>query len=270
VRGKSAFWVIKKWAPQHLDSFKSIYSLEYLDKLTSFYEESAEKQEKAYELPSDFRLIAELAETGKLYEPDHRAVFKYLLERQVAVSDMWRYKIGVSSEQGYRRRVLFPSFDKEGKAEFCLSRTINPSAKRKYENHGKKSSQIVYDEIHVDFSKPVYLFEGVFDLLASGTNGTALLGSILPRNSKLFYMLAIERPPVILCLDPDAKLKEVKIAKLLYEFGIEVKVTPTLTGLDPGSMPKKELALALEQARPFSWNDTFYHKINSLKPGSVL
>ena len=141
---------------------------------------------------------------------------------------------------------------------------------RTYKNYGAKTSKIIYDEIHVDFQQVVYLFEGVFDLIRSGMNGTVLMGSNLPISGKLFGKLAIERPPVVLCLDSDAKDKATHIASNLSKFGVDVKVSTIPQGKDPGSMDTDMLKKYLQNSRPFSWNDPLIQKIKRIKSGTIL
>ena len=267
LRGKSSIWIAKRWSPGSVDRLAEVY---HLDRGTPLRGDECETPEEAYTLPEDFRLIAPMVESGQTRDPAVRSVLAYLINRGLTVRDMWRYKVGISSATGYRGSALFPSFSPVGEVEFCLARTTDPDAFRKYKNHGAKSSKIIYDEIHVDFQDTVHLFEGVFDLVRSRLNGTALLGSSLPTSGKLFERLAVERPPVVLCLDADVQSKSSFIANKLAQFGVDVKVASLPEGKDPGSMEQHELLEAIQAAKPFTWNDPLLSKIKNIRSGTIL
>lgn len=267
LRGKSSIWIAKKYSPTSVERLAEVYQL---GRGISHRGDEDEAPEEVYSLPDDFKLIAPMVESGQTRDPALRSIISYLTKRGLSIKDMWRYKVGISSAAGYRGSVLFPSFNPEGDAEFCLARTTNPDAFRKYKNHGAKSSKIIYDEIHVDFQDTVHLFEGVFDLIRSGLNGTALLGSSLASSGKLFERLAVEQPAVVLCLDADVQSKASFIANKLAQFGVDVKVASLPEGKDPGSMDKYRLLEAIQAAKPFSWNDPLLSKIKNIRSGTIL
>lgn len=266
LKGRNAGYVIRKYKPDLLEQFLTIYDVKLNNDLTT-----QNNIQSSYQLPEDFQLIADLVERGALLEPDTAAVLRYLKSRQIDISQMWRYKIGVSNEPGYRRSALFPSFDIDGNVTFCQSRKIWDDGKSpKYKNHGAKSKEIIFDEIHLLTDERVHIFEGVFDLIRAGVNGTCLLGSFLSTDGALFKRLASDRPPVTLCLDNDAEDKAIKIGKVLLEFGIDVSMAILPNKADPGSMPKDQLLEKLANAQPLLWKNKMLSKIATIRSGTFL
>ena len=82
------------------------------------------------------------------------------------------------------------------------------------------NNALFYFENQIDFSEPLILCEGVFDAMVAG-NAIPLLGSSLRDSSKLLQEIIKHDTPIYLAMDPDAKEKEQKIAKLLiFHFGL--------------------------------------------------
>jgi DNA primase len=216
-----------------------------------------------FSLPKDFRLLAELIET-KQNKFKHNRIISFLKTRKVSIEDLWYYKIGVSDEPDYRDRIVFPSFDENGKCDYCLTRKLYDS-NYKYNNLGKKPSEIIYNEFNCDFTKHLYIFEGVFDLIRANVNGTCLLGSYLTEKSKLFHKILFNNTSVTICLDGDALDKSIKICDLLYKHGIDVNIIELENGLDPGSIEKEDLELILKQKKRFNKLDYLLNKIKNIK-----
>lgn len=266
LKGKTVSYVLKRFKPN--------MRAEYLEKfegrsyLHDDFDLPEEPPEEKLELPPDFRLAAEVEQASRAL-PDEVAVLKYLQARGVTVSDMWRHRIGISTISRWKRQAIFPSFDAEGELEFAVCRKID-DVKYKYTNHGKKPSEIVFDEIFVDLTRPVTIFEGVFDFMRAGINGTCLLGSYVGQNSKLFRSIIAASCDVTLCLDADAADKAIKIAKPMAEYGVNVKIAELPDGTDPGSLPREQLLDCIAAAKPYTWRDGFLDKISRIKTGTLL
>ena len=74
--------------------------------------------------------------------------------------------------------------------------------------------------------------------------------------------------PVILCFDEDAKDKTQKIAKMLHEYCVPVKLTQHV-GKDFGDMSKEEVNYWLKEAKPFNNVDRISYLIKNIKSGSM-
>ena len=138
-----------------------------------------------------------------------------------------------------------------------------PNSYIRYQHVGEKSNFILGENL-INWNSPVYLVEGLWDLVIGGPNSIALLGSTLPYGSRIEYLLAQKSPKVFVCLDKDAQDKAWKIAKNLYEMGIDVSVLEP-PGKDPGDakMPIREWS---KTAKPkgWSWENSILEKLNSI------
>ena len=83
---------------------------------------------------------------------------------------------------------------------------------------------MVFNEIDVDWSKPLLIAEGPLDLVKVKMNKTCLLGSTLNPDSLLFQRIVENQTPVILILDEDAKKKALRIAETLANYSISVRL----------------------------------------------
>jgi hypothetical protein len=71
--------------------------------------------------------------------------------------------------------------------------------------------------------------------------------------------------PVVLALDGDMWNKKTpKIAKLLQQYDVDVKIVDTREIKDPGSSNKKEFKNLLERAITPTWENLFFDKLNSI------
>lgn len=216
-----------------------------------------EKEPEKLKLPKDFRLIV----TASPRDPDILAIKRYLmLDRKLSEDDLWYYKIGYSNQSKWLRRAIIPSFDKSGELNHYVGRAVDKRRKPKYETPEGDRHQVIFNELHVDWSRQVILCEGVFDLIKCGDNAVPLLGSDLNEESALFNAIIAHNTPVALALDADMRLKKTpRIAQRLMDYNVDVVIVPVQT--DPGDMSKKEFREALKAAQPFDWHQAFFDRL---------
>ena len=109
---------------------------------------------------------------------------------------------------------------------------------------------IVFNELWIDWHKPITIVEGVFDAIKAGPNSIPLLGSTLRENSVLFQEIVKNDPPVYLALDRDAQSKARHIAQRLMEYGIELYKIDLKGYNDVGEMTREEFSELQRQASP--------------------
>ena len=184
--------------------------------------------------------------------------------------DMWYFKFGVSVFNGFRRRVIFPSYDAEGNLNFYTGRDIDGDRFPKYLNAPVDKKEMVFNDLFIDWDKEVALVEGPFDLVKCNDNATCLLGSFLARDSLLFQKIIEHKTPILLALDPDARLKTIKIARSLLEYDVPVRMLDHGEYDDVGDMTKQEFLRRRQDAKP--WNNTqgLLAKIQNMSLGSIL
>ena len=270
--GKSHCWVcgfktgsIKKVLTLTGNSSKNIYAKKVYNKKDSTTSEDAE--EASLELPDN---LVPIFSKSKIRDPDFKAVIKYLASRGLSGKDMTRYRVMTGRTGKFKRTVFFPSFDAVGDLNFYVARTIDEGAFRKYINANVKKKEIIFNEIDVDWASELILVEGVFDAIKVNKNVVPLLGSDMSASHKLFKMIVRNKTPVTLCLDPDAILKQNKIARMLTSYQIKVQ-TVNITGYeDVGSMTKKQFAEIYNKRKDWVNSDLLFSKINQIRSGSLI
>ena len=150
------------------------------------------------ELPKDYGFVF----SGESISA--RNAMYYLRSRDIDFRVIRELYLGVSEE--YPGRVIIPSFDRDFKLNFFTARSVDGS-NPKYKNP-ERSKDIVFNERLLDFSRPLVIVEGPFDMMkVRGVypNTTCLLGSALSTKSALFQRIVEAKTPVVLSLDNNAK-----------------------------------------------------------------
>lgn len=212
--------------------------------LVSEAEDNAFKsqQEACLDLPRNFQLLAPWL--GKLDEAPYyiRQAVGYLRGRGLTEREFWYFKLGITvSDTSYMNRIIVPSHDADGNLNFFTGRSFKPGTRQKYLNPGAHREGIVFNELNVDWSEPLTLVEGPFDLMKVNDNATCLLGKDLTKDYVLFQKITQHKTPTTVCLDSDAVRAGLKIAKLLYEYDVPVKVLELPPGVkDPGECSRDQ------------------------------
>tara|TARA_R110000744_G_scaffold9052_3_gene29448 strand:+ start:2118 stop:3041 length:924 start_codon:yes stop_codon:yes gene_type:complete len=152
-------------------------------------------------------------------KPRFYPAINYLNARGITEDDFIKYNIHYSIKD---ERVLFPSYDLEQNLNYHLARSIDPEMKFKYANAKVRHTDIIFNEHLINWSKTLFLVEGVFDAIACRQNATPLLGSFLSVRSLLFKKIVAHQTPIVLALDPDAEKKMFKCAKNLITLNTNI------------------------------------------------
>ena len=265
LKGKSLGYLFKQYAPRLQDELRDLGafggSIGHADK------EDAPEEPQALTIPEGFVLLANNAHSQ---DPDVKDSVRYCYSRGLSLGDLWYYKLGTYKTGKFRRRVMFPSFSAEGELNYFTARSIDPVVSMKYINSKVSKSDIIFNEINIDWKSPITLVEGPFDLTKTTGNATCLLGSSLSKDCLLFKQLVRHGTPVTLALDPDARKKSHNIAKLLSSYGIEVMTVDVPSDRDVGDMTKKEYDALIATASPWQASDRLLHLISNLRSGSII
>jgi transcription elongation factor Elf1 len=204
-------------------------------------EEETEEIVKEVELPKEFIFLGNKQLPISSIEPR-----LFLKGRGVFLRDILKWKIGYCSVGKYAGRIIFPSFDLDGRCNFFVSRTYRRD-KEKYIN-SEVSKDIIFNEMYVDWEKPVSIVEGVLDAI-SAKNAVPLLGSSLSTDSKLMGKLTETKLPVYVCLDLDAERKENRIIKNLMELGVDVRKVEIAPHKDVNELGAEGYTIRRQNAR---------------------
>ena len=254
-KARSLLPLIKKYGSNsQLATYKELTGIGKSDLVTA-----VEEEKKKIELPIDFCMLV-LADRS---DPDVKAAWRYIESRGLCENDAWYFKFCVSNEHRWKRRIIMPSFDVDGKLNYFAARAIDDTRKPKYDNPDVDKNPIIFNEINVDWSKRLVLVEGPFDLVKCPENSTTLLGSDLDERHELFNKILMNNTPVALALDGDMWHKKTpKIVKKLQEYNIDVLVVDVRPWGDPGNMSKSDVKDAVANAKELSWSDRFVDKLN--------
>lgn len=223
-------------------------------------------QEQKIELPSDFQLLALSSPRNK----DALDCLKYLVGRGLTSDDCWFYKFGMSSLWPWQRKIIFPSFDVEGRLNYYQGRAVDDVPKyKRYKTVDADKTKVIFNEINVDWSQRLVLCEGPFDYVKCGQNSTPLLGNTINEDSLLFYKIVMNSTPVALALDSDMKKRTSLLVKKFEEYNIDVVVVDLGSHKDPGEMSKEEFAEALSRAEKPTWRSMFLSKLNDARHVSM-
>jgi DNA primase len=175
--------------------------------------------------------------TGKTPSVASQIALNYLSKRGITRDDILKWKIGYCPDGEYAGRVVVPSFNENGYANYFIARSYGQAWPR-YKNP-PASRDIIFNELYVNWDEDIIIVEGVFDAIKAG-NAIPLLGSTLRENSALFQAIVKSGNRVFLALDEDASKKARSIARLLLKYGVEVGQIDTSGVEDVGEMTKEE------------------------------
>lgn len=265
LKGKNLSYLFKTYAPRLQDELRDVgFSVGSSGRTEA---ESEPEEVQSVTIPSGFILLANSINST---DPDVKDCIRYCYSRGLTLSDLWYFKLGTCKTGKFRRRVIFPSFDAEGELNYFTARTIDPVTVMKYLNSKVSKSEIIFNEINIDWKSELVLVEGPFDLTKTTGNATCLLGSSLSKDCILFKQIVRHQTPVVLALDPDARKKSHTIAKLMTQYGISVRTVDVPAGTDIGDMSKKQYDQLMATAAPWRSSDRLLHLISNIKSGSII
>jgi len=262
IKGKTLSHILRKYFTIDIASFyESSFNIS-----TSFSNTSAE-EEKRLEIPQGFMLLADHLSSR---DPDVRATISYCKKRGLGERAFWRFKLGTTSSGRFRRRVIIPSFDDSGDLNYFVARSIDEHVKPKYVNSPVKKTEIIFNELDIDWSSEITIVEGPFDLVKCGDNATCLLGSEIGKNSLLFKRIISNKTPVLLALDRDMIAKQARIAQKLEAYCCTVRLLDLKHFSDVGEMTPAEFQKSKITANKFNDESHLIWKIREIESGSLI
>ena len=223
-----------------------------LEDFTNLFVEKHREEEKPLRLPIEFVSLC----SDKLDENARRPL-EYLIDRNITENDIYKWKIGFCPTGDYRNRIIIPSYSSNGKLNYFVGRDYSNRANYPYWN-SKRSKNIVFNDLGINWSRPVTIVEGVFDAMKCD-NAVPILGKTLMSSSVLFEKILENKNPVYIGLDIDAEDASARIINKLTDYGVEVRKIEINPYKDLGEMPKEEIKLRKETARRIE-NRTDYLK----------
>ena len=256
--GKSIYYLIKRFGnysqKQQWQSFENHVEISEFDNI--FEKKVEEEQIQRIRLPKEYICLAK-----KNLPLDSRMAMNYLKERKIFKEDILRWKIGYCTDGEYRNRIIIPSFNRDGYCDYFVARSYTKDW-LKYKNP-PASKNIIFNELMVNWNKPVTLVEGAFDAI-NAENSIPLLGSTLSVYSRLFKAILTHSKRVYVALDKDAEKKALNIVNALISHGVEVYKIDTFDYEDVGEMTKEEFESRKDAATLFDSSALLLQKISQI------
>ena len=166
-----------------------------------------EKRKDKLRLPQGFTLFKD----SSLVYPVRRQAYNYLKQRGITDDIIEKYGIGFCDSGTFSGRIIVPSYDSKDELTYFIARSWDPNTRAKYKNPEAEKDIIIFNESLIDWSKDIYLCEGVFDSFFL-PNSIAMLGKHM---SELLLNTLYEKAKgnIIIAIDGDAY----KDAIRLYE-----------------------------------------------------
>ena len=242
-------------------SYASIYS-EYED-----YEDDDEKEYVAVKLPEEMVLFSQM----DALNTEHFEAYNYLINvRMISRDIILRYRLGFCTNGKYEKRIIIPSYDKNGDVNYFVGRNYDIANKKKhpYDNPRSDKDKIIFNEGFVNWDSTVYLVEGAFEMLSFPVNIIPMLGKTI--STTLFYKLKELKPNVVVLLDPDAHKNAIELYYTLHDIYVDceerVKIVKIPYEKDMDELRKKrgidEVIKSLRGARGLTVDDYFSIKLS--------
>jgi len=256
--GKNLYYLIKRFGnysqKQQWQSFENHVEISDFDNI--FEKKTEEEQIQRIKLPKEYICLAK-----KNLPLDSKMAMDYLKERKIFKEDILRWKIGYCTDGEYRNRIIIPSFNRDGYCDYFVARSYTKDW-LKYKNP-PASKNIIFNELVVDWDKPITLVEGIFDAM-NAENSIPLLGSTLSVHSRLFKAILTHSKRVYVALDKDAEKKALSIVYALISHGVEVYKIDTSDYEDVGEMTKEEFESRKDAATLFDSSALLIQKISQI------
>ena len=183
----------------------------------------------------------------------------YARQRKISRNDIVKYNIGYCDNGRYANSLVIPSYDKNGKINYFVSRSFEKDPVRKYNTPRCNKNEIIGLEYFINWNTPIILCEGMFDALAIKRNAIPLFGKTIPQ-ALMMKLVENNVKTIYIALDDDALKDALKHAEKLLNLGKEVYLVE-LEGKDPSDMGFEEFTKLLHKATQLTFGDLFAKKI---------
>jgi DNA primase len=184
--------LIKKYGlPRHLKRYQLLKPDE---------EQTSHIYKKVMVLPKEYIQLSDVSNGFKLTH-HYKQVINYLKGRNINDELIKKHKIGFCYNGNYSNMVIIPSYNIDNELNYFIARSYLSKTKIKYKNPEAQKETIIWNEHFIDWSKKVYLVEGVFDSIFL-PNSIPMLGKYL--SDLLFNKLYDKSESITIILDGDA------------------------------------------------------------------
>ena len=193
---------------------------------------------------------------------DYGLAMSYLNKRNVSMDEIIRYNIGFCEHGQYEKRILIPSYDKDGNVNFFAARSYVESF-YKY-MLPPWSKDIIGFELFVNWreSTGITLCEGTFDALTIKNNVIPLFGTTMSNKLKEMIILSgIPRVNIMLDGDKSGINGAITIYEFLQPFDINIHLILS-NKKDASELGFKETNKIITNSKQTTFEDIIKIKLN--------
>lgn len=259
-KGTNLFQLIKKMRlPQNVFlELKSIISGRTDIKNYNETIQNIQKVDKVYNkipaLPEEFKSLLEISNN-----PHYKNAYRYITKnRNLTMDDIIKYNIGYCDSGKYGGYIIIPSYNADMNLNYFVARSFYESD-FKYKNPPFKKD-VIFNELYINWKKPIILCEGIFDAMAIRRNAIPILGVYIQPTLKL-KLLREKVTDIYIALDKDAFKNSIKIIQELLKNYINVYHVE-MTEKDPGELGFKKSWQQIKKAKQIKFEDLIKFKLN--------
>lgn len=220
-------------------------------------------QEKKYNSPTEIHVLPQsfksLSIDSDSFEFGH--AWYYLNRRGITKNDVLRYNIGYCETGEYQKRILIPSYDKDGNLNFFSARDYTESSQFKY-MLSPWTKDIIGFEVFINWNEPITLVEGAFDAISVKNNVIPLFGTSMPFSLKLaLVQRGVKRVNIV--LDNDALKQAIDIFDRIEDLQVS-KIDTHLVRLqdkDPSVLGFEKVDEIIKKSKPLDFLELMKYKI---------
>lgn len=207
-----------------------------------------EHEQTPVELPREYLFVLDFksSKTKRAHE--------WLTSRGIDDETILQNRIGFCETGKYSNRIIFPSFDDTCKLNYFTTRHIFKNDSFKWLNCEHSLKSYIWNEIFVDWTKPIILTESVKTYLKFFGRNTNLVcnnGALMTPKYKLFSKILLDScNDVIVAYDPDATKYAFDVAEGLWKFDCNVKVAKFES--QPDELSFERFESFVEEAKEFT------------------
>lgn len=219
-----------------------------------------ETRESSVELPVEYEAVFDRPSSEMSL-----AASAWLESLGVPTEVAFQNRVGFCSSGQYRNRMIFPSFDEYGRLNYFVTRHLYENGRYKWLNCEHPIRTCIFNEMLIDWSKPIVLVESVKSYLKhfnAVDNIVCINGKKFNTNYSLFEKLVLnEVPKIYVAFDAEADKEALSAMRELYEYGIETYFVK-IEG-QPDDMESEEFVDRIDEAHEFEKFDIIKSKLRS-------
>jgi DNA primase len=275
--GTQFLYLIKKFGKQEdLKEYISFFTPNSSDCIWTILYPDSHKQEDfdpVCTIPKDYEFIYYCNSSAS-----KRALNYLIKDRGLTEKNIYDFRIGFCESGEYRNRFIIPSFNETGSCNYFIAQLPENKCQYKWLYPKIEKSLIIFNELNIDWTKPIYIVEGGIDAIKISNftmNVVPLIGKTISLSengySKLLEKLLLFRPEIYLCLDADVEKGEiinrsVQVANLLLEYGLPSTIINPYPYKDFGAIPIQQINDFLKhQSKIESTSDLLIQKIEEFR-----